>query len=159
MTINLLLSRILYHPQINDIDTVGQSMLEQALLLGSRYFRPWSLDLEYMLLHLLTPWILCYCFNCLHPLLQSRSLILQSQDKKYRPVFFRKVSEEMQTWKLFWFGISCSFSFLIIQIFQEDLENSLFKASNQQNRLNPAFRQGDIQVLFWLPLWWCFFNF
>lgn len=52
------------------------------------------------------------------PVFQSRSLILQSQDKKYRPVFFRK----------------------------EDLENSLLSASNQQNRLNPAFRQGDIQV-------------
>nr|CAN62537.1 hypothetical protein VITISV_010756 [Vitis vinifera] len=29
---------------------------------------------------------------------------------------------------------------------EEDLENSLLSASNQQNRLNPAFRQGDIQV-------------
>ncbi|RVW22296.1 Protein TIC 22-like, chloroplastic [Vitis vinifera] len=56
--------------------------------------------------------------NCSHLMFQSRSLILQSQDKKYRPVFFRK----------------------------EDLENSLLSASNQQNRLNPAFRQGDIQV-------------
>ncbi|XP_030533889.1 protein TIC 22-like, chloroplastic [Rhodamnia argentea] len=52
------------------------------------------------------------------PVFQSRSLILRSQSQSYRPVFFRK----------------------------EDLENSLFRASRQQNRLNPAFRQGDIQV-------------
>lgn len=52
------------------------------------------------------------------PVFQSRSLILSSQNKKYRPVFFRK----------------------------EDLENSLLKASRQQRRLNPAFRQGDIEV-------------
>ncbi|THF97092.1 hypothetical protein TEA_001903 [Camellia sinensis var. sinensis] len=48
----------------------------------------------------------------------SRSLILRSQDKRYRPVFFRK----------------------------EDLENSLLRASRQQKQLNPAFREGDIQV-------------
>ncbi|KAI3420732.1 uncharacterized protein J3R85_012540 [Psidium guajava] len=52
------------------------------------------------------------------PVFQSRSLILRSQSQSYRPVFFRK----------------------------EDLENSLLRASHQQNRLNPAFRQGDIQV-------------
>ncbi|KAK9288514.1 hypothetical protein L1049_016973 [Liquidambar formosana] len=52
------------------------------------------------------------------PVFQSRSLILKSQNNKYRPVFFRK----------------------------EDLENSLSRASRQQNQLNPAFRQGDIQV-------------
>ncbi|KAJ4967655.1 hypothetical protein NE237_014356 [Protea cynaroides] len=52
------------------------------------------------------------------PVFQSRSLILKSQNKKYRPVFFRK----------------------------EDLENSLLRASQQQKQLNPAFRQGDIQV-------------
>ncbi|KAL6970909.1 Protein TIC 22-like, chloroplastic [Sarracenia purpurea var. burkii] len=50
--------------------------------------------------------------------LQSRSLILRSQNKRYRPVFFRK----------------------------EDLENSLFRASRLQKKLNPAFREGDIQV-------------
>ncbi|KAF5941924.1 hypothetical protein HYC85_019566 [Camellia sinensis] len=52
------------------------------------------------------------------PVFQSRSLILRSQDKRYRPVFFRK----------------------------EDLENSLLRASRQQKQLNPAFREGDIQV-------------
>lgn len=52
------------------------------------------------------------------PVFQSRSLILRSQDKRYRPVFFRK----------------------------EDLETSLLRASSQQKQLNPVFRQGDIQV-------------
>ncbi|XP_030463875.1 protein TIC 22-like, chloroplastic isoform X1 [Syzygium oleosum] len=52
------------------------------------------------------------------PVFQSRSLILKSQSRSYRPVFFRK----------------------------EDLENSLLRASREQNRLNPVFRQGDIQV-------------
>uniref|UniRef100_A0A7N0UQ20 Tic22-like protein n=1 Tax=Kalanchoe fedtschenkoi TaxID=63787 RepID=A0A7N0UQ20_KALFE len=52
------------------------------------------------------------------PVFQSRSLILKSEDKRYRPVFFRK----------------------------EDLEKSLSKASQQQNRVNPTLRQGDIQV-------------
>ncbi|XP_009765040.1 protein TIC 22-like, chloroplastic [Nicotiana sylvestris] len=51
------------------------------------------------------------------PVFQSRSLILRSQNKRYRPVFFRK----------------------------EDLENSLVRASQQQGRLNPALK-GDIQV-------------
>ncbi|EEF43779.1 hypothetical protein RCOM_1307800 [Ricinus communis] len=49
---------------------------------------------------------------------QSRSLVLKSENKSYRPVFFRK----------------------------EDLEKSLLRASRQQKKLNPAFRQGDIQV-------------
>ncbi|KAJ9187069.1 hypothetical protein P3X46_002565 [Hevea brasiliensis] len=52
------------------------------------------------------------------PVFQSRSLVLRSQNKRYRPVFFRK----------------------------EDLEKSLRRASRQQKKLNPAFRQGDIQV-------------
>uniref|UniRef100_A0A5B7ADB9 Putative Tic22-like family protein isoform 1 n=1 Tax=Davidia involucrata TaxID=16924 RepID=A0A5B7ADB9_DAVIN len=52
------------------------------------------------------------------PVFQSRSLILRSQNKRYYPVFFRK----------------------------EDLENSLLRASRQQKQLNPAFREGDIQV-------------
>ncbi|XWS35207.1 hypothetical protein CRYUN_Cryun21dG0106400 [Craigia yunnanensis] len=52
------------------------------------------------------------------PVFQSRSLVLRSQNKSYRPVFFRK----------------------------EDLEQSLLRASHQQNQLNPAFRPGDIQV-------------
>ncbi|PHT26466.1 Protein TIC 22-like, chloroplastic [Capsicum baccatum] len=51
------------------------------------------------------------------PVFQSRSLVLKSQNKRYRPVFFRK----------------------------EDLENSLVRASQQQGRLNPALK-GDIQV-------------
>ncbi|KDP32579.1 hypothetical protein JCGZ_13129 [Jatropha curcas] len=52
------------------------------------------------------------------PVFQSRSLILSSQNKRYRPVFFRK----------------------------EDLDKSLLRASREQKKLNPAFRQGDIQV-------------
>lgn len=52
------------------------------------------------------------------PIFQSKSLILQYENKRYRPVFFRK----------------------------EDLDESLTKASRLQNRLNPAFRPGDIQV-------------
>lgn len=51
------------------------------------------------------------------PVFQSSSLILRSQSKSYRPVFFRK----------------------------EDLENSLSRASRDQNQLNPALK-GDIQV-------------
>ncbi|XP_050375068.1 protein TIC 22-like, chloroplastic [Argentina anserina] len=52
------------------------------------------------------------------PVFQSRSLILRSQSKSYRPVFFRK----------------------------EDLENSLSRASRDQKQLNPSLRPGDIQV-------------
>ncbi|XP_073132454.1 protein TIC 22-like, chloroplastic isoform X3 [Henckelia pumila] len=52
------------------------------------------------------------------PVFQSKSLILRSQNKRYRPVFFRK----------------------------EDLEKSLLRASSDQKQLNPAFRKGDIQV-------------
>ncbi|KNA07230.1 hypothetical protein SOVF_173730 [Spinacia oleracea] len=52
------------------------------------------------------------------PVFQSRSLILSSDKRKYRPVFFRK----------------------------EDLETSLHRASTQQGRLNPAYRKGDIEV-------------
>ncbi|KAF3456687.1 hypothetical protein FNV43_RR01341 [Rhamnella rubrinervis] len=52
------------------------------------------------------------------PVFQSKSLILRSQKKSYRPAFFRK----------------------------EDLEKSLLRASRQQNQLNPGFRQGDIEV-------------
>ncbi|CAL9083198.1 unnamed protein product [Musa hybrid cultivar] len=52
------------------------------------------------------------------PVFQSRSLVLRSQNKRYRPAFFRK----------------------------EDLEDSLSRASRQQRQLNPALRKGDIQV-------------
>ncbi|CAL1404370.1 unnamed protein product [Linum trigynum] len=52
------------------------------------------------------------------PVFQSRSLVLRSQTKNYRPVFFRK----------------------------EDLEKSLVRASREQKKLNPLFRDGDIQV-------------
>ncbi|KAK7319003.1 hypothetical protein RJT34_03712 [Clitoria ternatea] len=52
------------------------------------------------------------------PVFQSRSLILKRQDKRYRPLFFRK----------------------------EDLENTLQIAAKEQNRLNPTIRRGDIQV-------------
>ncbi|CAM9003335.1 unnamed protein product [Rhodiola kirilowii] len=55
---------------------------------------------------------------CGVPVFQSKSLILKSEDKRYRPMFFRK----------------------------EDLEKSLSRASQQQNRLNPVLRDGDIQV-------------
>ncbi|XVF65371.1 hypothetical protein PTKIN_Ptkin09bG0243100 [Pterospermum kingtungense] len=52
------------------------------------------------------------------PVFESRSLVLRSQNKSYRPVFFRK----------------------------EDLEQSHLRAACEQNQLNPAFRPGDIQV-------------
>ncbi|ESQ37285.1 hypothetical protein EUTSA_v10002616mg [Eutrema salsugineum] len=52
------------------------------------------------------------------PIFQSKSLILRSDNKTFRPVFFRK----------------------------EDLEKSLIRAARQQNRLNPALKPGDIQV-------------
>ncbi|KAL8201680.1 hypothetical protein R6Q57_010827 [Mikania cordata] len=52
------------------------------------------------------------------PVFQSRSLVLRSQNKRYRPAFFRK----------------------------EDLEKSLAKASLQQRQLNPALRVGDLEV-------------
>ncbi|XP_022761824.1 protein TIC 22-like, chloroplastic isoform X2 [Durio zibethinus] len=51
------------------------------------------------------------------PVFQSRSLVLRAENKSYRPCFFRK----------------------------EDLEQSLLRASRQQNQLNPAVRPGDIQ--------------
>ncbi|KAK1411108.1 hypothetical protein QVD17_37652 [Tagetes erecta] len=52
------------------------------------------------------------------PVFQSRSLVLRSQNRRYRPAFFRK----------------------------EDLEKSLAKASVQQRHLNPALRVGDLEV-------------
>ncbi|EYU38968.1 hypothetical protein ABFS82_07G074600 [Erythranthe guttata] len=52
------------------------------------------------------------------PVFQSKSLILRSQTKQYRPVFFRK----------------------------EDLEKSLSRASRDQKQLNPSLRKGDVQV-------------
>lgn len=52
------------------------------------------------------------------PVFQSRSLILKSENKSYRPAFFRK----------------------------EDLDDSLQRAARDQNRFNPAFKRGDIQV-------------
>ncbi|CAI9117527.1 OLC1v1018927C1 [Oldenlandia corymbosa var. corymbosa] len=52
------------------------------------------------------------------PVFQSKSLLLKSQNKRYRPVFFRK----------------------------EDLEKSLVRASQSQHVLNPAFRAGNVKV-------------
>ncbi|KAL4578397.1 hypothetical protein LXL04_014520 [Taraxacum kok-saghyz] len=52
------------------------------------------------------------------PVFQSKSLVLRSQNKRYRPAFFRK----------------------------EDLDKSLAKASHQQRHLNPAFRVGEVEV-------------
>ncbi|XP_074306884.1 protein TIC 22-like, chloroplastic [Silene latifolia] len=52
------------------------------------------------------------------PVFQSRSLTLKADNRTYCPVFFRK----------------------------EDLEKSLFRASKNQRKLNPVFRQGDIEV-------------
>ncbi|KAG0476789.1 hypothetical protein HPP92_013630 [Vanilla planifolia] len=52
------------------------------------------------------------------PVFQSKSLILRSQGKSYRPAFFRK----------------------------EDLEDSLHKASSEQRKFNPSWRKGDIEV-------------
>ncbi|KAJ6808092.1 protein TIC 22-like, chloroplastic [Iris pallida] len=63
----------------------------------------------------------CHVEHWLQPMLilkTSRSLVLKSENKRYRPMFFKK----------------------------EDLEDSLLKASREQNQLNPAFRRGDIQV-------------
>ncbi|KAH9679912.1 protein TIC 22-like [Citrus sinensis] len=37
-------------------------------------------------------------------------------------------------------------AFAGVPVFQEDLEKSLRRASSDQNKLNPAFRMGDIQV-------------
>ncbi|RLM84689.1 hypothetical protein C2845_PM04G07970 [Panicum miliaceum] len=48
----------------------------------------------------------------------SRSLVLMSDNKRYRPVFFRK----------------------------EDLDNSLYRTSRDQQKPNPAVRLGDTQV-------------
>ncbi|CAN6222993.1 unnamed protein product [Urochloa humidicola] len=52
------------------------------------------------------------------PVFQSRSLVLMSDNKRYRPVFFRK----------------------------EDLDNSLYRTSRDQQKPNPAVRLGDTQV-------------
>ncbi|KAL7612481.1 hypothetical protein Lser_V15G06206 [Lactuca serriola] len=52
------------------------------------------------------------------PVFQSKSLVLRSQNERYRPAFFRK----------------------------EDLEKSLAKASTQQRHLNPALKVGDLEV-------------
>ncbi|KAF3787601.1 Uncharacterized protein EJ110_NYTH13046 [Nymphaea thermarum] len=52
------------------------------------------------------------------PVFQSKSLVLRSQGKRYRPVFFRK----------------------------EDLERSLYLASRDRRGLNPGFRHGDTEV-------------
>lgn len=52
------------------------------------------------------------------PVFQSRSLVLMSDNKRYRPVFFRK----------------------------EDLDNSLYRASRDHQKPNPAIRIGDTQV-------------
>ncbi|XP_051128117.1 protein TIC 22-like, chloroplastic [Andrographis paniculata] len=52
------------------------------------------------------------------PVFQSKSLILRSHNKRYRPAFFRK----------------------------EDLDKSLSRASRDQRQLNPLLRQGEIQV-------------
>ncbi|KAL2343492.1 hypothetical protein Fmac_004777 [Flemingia macrophylla] len=57
-------------------------------------------------------------FQVILSAVESRSLILKSQNKRYRPLFFRK----------------------------EDLENTLQSAAREQNKLNPSIRQGDIQV-------------
>jgi hypothetical protein len=52
------------------------------------------------------------------PVFQSRSLVLMSDNKRYRPAFFRK----------------------------EDLDNSLHRTSHDQQKPNPAVRIGDTQV-------------
>ncbi|WVZ62723.1 hypothetical protein U9M48_012433 [Paspalum notatum var. saurae] len=52
------------------------------------------------------------------PVFQSRSLVLMSDNKRYRPVFFRK----------------------------EDLDSSLQRTSRDQQKPNPAVRLGDTQV-------------
>ncbi|TVU39631.1 hypothetical protein EJB05_13058, partial [Eragrostis curvula] len=57
------------------------------------------------------------CMTC-KPTMQSRSLVLMSDNKRYRPAFFRK----------------------------EDLDNSLHRTSRDQQKPNPAVRIGDTQV-------------
>lgn len=52
------------------------------------------------------------------PVFQSRSLVLRNDNKRYRPVFFRK----------------------------EDLDKSLHRASHDQQKPIPAVRIGDTQV-------------
>ncbi|GKA30285.1 TIC 22-like protein, chloroplastic [Tanacetum coccineum] len=52
------------------------------------------------------------------PVFQSKSLVLRSQNRRYRPAFFRK----------------------------EDLEKSLARASDQQRHLNPGLKVGDLEV-------------
>jgi len=37
--------------------------------------------------------------------------------------------------------------FLSWLFFKEDLEKSLLRASREQHKVNPAFKQGDIEVL------------
>lgn len=66
-------------------------------LLGSSLFfwlcfLHWSSIWSYMLYPLLPHGFYGNVLNCSHLMFQSRSLILQSQGKKYRPLFFRKVS-------------------------------------------------------------------
>ena len=105
---DLPLGDILDCTQINNIGTIGRSMLDQALQshdFGSIcchslevafscdyafFIDPWIW--QYMLSPLLPHEFYADVLNCSHLMFQSRSLILQSQDKKYRPVFFRKVS-------------------------------------------------------------------
>ncbi|PWA65317.1 Tic22-like protein [Artemisia annua] len=53
------------------------------------------------------------------PVFQSKSLVLRSQNRRYRPAFFRK----------------------------EDLEKSLARASDQQRQLNPALKAGDLEAI------------
>ncbi|CAA3016673.1 Hypothetical predicted protein [Olea europaea subsp. europaea] len=82
------------------------------------------------------------------PVFQSKSLILRSQNKRYRPVFFRKVKkEDDRTFNLLLLAIQLHMLFShVLLIAQEDLEKSLLRASRQQHRLNPSLREGDIQV-------------
>lgn len=76
---------------------------------------------------------------------KSQSLILRSQNKRYRPIFFKKVSWEMLSFLFLFFFLSNWFV-KHCMFFQEDLEKSLLRAARQQKQLNPTLKQGDIQV-------------
>ncbi|KAF6175234.1 hypothetical protein GIB67_030452 [Kingdonia uniflora] len=90
----------------------AESLLEQMKVMDPGMWRGFQLQLEGVAFRFIPE------HSQILNVLKSPSLALRTQDKTYRPVFFRK----------------------------EDLEKSLLRASRQQSQLNPAFRQGNIQV-------------
>ncbi|XP_076885607.1 protein TIC 22-like, chloroplastic [Bidens hawaiensis] len=97
---------------------VALSMVFQLKVNGVSFrFIPESLQIKNAIEERRKAGISYDCFSGV-PVFQSRSLVLRSQNRRYRPAFFRK----------------------------EDLEKSLEKASVQQRQLNPALRAGDLEV-------------